>query len=137
MENTLIFLPVLAQVFLVILLYLKLGKVKKLESAAGNVNEERRSLYEDAWPESVLKINNCIKNQFEVPVLFYVLVLVIWSVSAVNLITHIIAWLFVISRYVHAYIHTGSNYVPRRRAAFTLGCLAVIVLLVIALIAIV
>ena len=62
MENTLIFLPVLAQVFLVVLLYLKLGKVKKLESAAGNVNEERRSLYEDAWPESVLKINNCIKN---------------------------------------------------------------------------
>lgn len=137
MENTLIFLPVLVQVFLVILLYLKLGKVKKLESAAGNVNEERRSLYEDAWPESVLKINNCIKNQFKVPVLFYVLVLVIWSVSAVNLITHIIAWLFVISRYVHAYIHTGSNYVRRRRAAFIAGCLAVIALLVIALIAIV
>jgi len=128
MENNLIFLPVLMLVLLVLLLYIVLVKAKARASKEGNVDEARRSLHGDAWPESVQKVNNCIGNQFEVPVLFYVLVLVIWSVSAVNILVHALAWLFVLSRFVHAYIHIGRNHVPHRRAVFSIGCLLLLLL---------
>ena len=32
-----------------------------------------------------------------------------------------LAWLFVLSRLVHAYIHTGTNYVRHRFNAFAAG----------------
>ena len=72
-NNNLIFLPVIAQIALTLYAYIALIIAKNKAVKAGEVNEERRSLYEDAWPESVQKINNNIHNQFEIPVLFYVM----------------------------------------------------------------
>lgn len=127
MHSNLIFLPVLIQIALVIWLYLKLGAAKNEASAAGQVDESRRGLHDDAWPDNVLQINNCIRNQFEVPVLFYICVVLLWLTQSANVVMHLLAWIFVASRIVHARIHTGSNYVPNRRKVFTVG--AVIVLL--------
>jgi hypothetical protein len=126
MEKDLIFLPVLVQVLLTLGLYIFLAKAKSTAMNLGQVNEDRRALYDDAWPENILQINNCIRNQFEVPVLFYALIFVIWAVDSVNVTIQILAWLFVLSRIVHAVIHTGSNYVPHRRKVFSFGCLLLI-----------
>ena len=128
MNNSYIFLPMLAQILLVIALYIQLARVKVAESVKGNVDENRRALYDDAWPESVIKINNCIRNQFELPLLFYLLIVVLWLLNAVNLFVHILAWLFVFTRFIHAYIHTGSNNIFQRRKIFTYGCLIVLAL---------
>ena len=129
MNNNLIFIPVLLQVMLTLGLYIYLAVAKSRALKLGEVDEERRALYEDAWPVSVQKINNAIRNQFEVPVLFYVLVSVFWSVGMVNIFTHVLACLFVLSRFAHAYVHTGSNYVPLRRKLFTIGCFILITML--------
>ncbi len=132
MNQNLIFLPVLVQIALVIALYVYLAIAKSRASQRGEVDEDRRALYDDAWPESVLKINNCIRNQFEVPVLFYVLIFILWSLGAVNIVVHVVSWLFVATRIVHAYIHTGSNYVPLRRSVFSIGVLILLVLSLVA-----
>jgi len=129
MQNTMIFLPVLLQALLTILVYLALGAAKSRAMKNGLVDLERRALYNDAWPENVQKINNNIRNQFEVPVLFYVVVIVLWLLEAAGALALLLAWLFVASRIVHAYIHLGSNYVPARRAVFTFGVLSVMVML--------
>ncbi|WOJ94817.1 MAPEG family protein [Congregibacter variabilis] len=121
MENNLIFAPVALQVALTLWLYIALAIAKSGATKRGEVNEERRALHDDAWPDSVLKINNNIRNQFELPMLFYVLVIVLWSMDAVNTYVHISAWAFVVSRIVHMTVHTGSNYVPLRRRVFMLG----------------
>ena len=123
MDRNLIFLPALIQVFLTLGLYIYLARVKSEAVKLGQVNEARRALYDDAWPETVLQVNNCIRNQFEVPVLFYALIFIIWSVDAVSIYIQILAWLFALSRILHALIHTGSNYVPSRRKVFSFGCL--------------
>ena len=123
MDRNLIFLPALIQVFLTLGLYIYLARVKSEAVKLGQVNQARRALYDDAWPERVLQVNNCIRNQFEVPVLFYALIFIIWSVDAVSIYIQILAWLFVLSRILHALIHTGSNYVPSRRKVFSFGCL--------------
>ena len=130
MENDLIFSPVIVQVALTLWLYIALAIAKSRAVKRGEVNEERRALHDDAWPDSVLQINNNIRNQFEVPVLFYVLIGIVWGIDAVNIYIHIAAWMFVISRIIHMAVHTGSNYVPLRRKVFMFGCFILIGLVV-------
>ncbi|MEX2962836.1 MAPEG family protein [Microbulbifer sp. TYP-18] len=130
MTHSLIFVPVAMQIALTLWLYIVLASAKSKAIKRGEVKEERRALHDDAWPDSVLQINNSIRNQFEVPVLFYILIGVIWSIGAVNTYIYIAAWVFVISRFIHAAVHTGSNYVPLRRNVFMLGCFVLIGLLV-------
>ena len=133
MNNNLIFLPIIAQIALTFYVYIALIVAKNKAVKAGEVNEERRALYEDAWPVSVQKINNNIRNQFEVPVLFYVLCVVLWAINGVGIFSLSIAWLFVISRCMHVYVHTGSNYVPLRRKLFTFGVVMLILLMILCL----
>ena len=135
MNQNSIFLPALIQIMLVIALYIYLAIAKSRASQRGEVDEDRRALFDDAWPDSVLKINNCIRNQFEVPVLFYVLILILWGLGPLNVFVQGVSWLFVATRIVHAYVHTGSNYVPIRRSVFGIGVLLVLVLSLFALVA--
>jgi hypothetical protein len=121
MNRDLIFGPVLVQVLLTLATYVLLIKAKIRAMKAGEVDMARRALHDDAWPESVMKINNNIRNQFEVPVLFYVLAFALWALEAVGWPALAAAWLFAVSRIVHAWVHIGSNYVPNRRRAFTVG----------------
>ena len=121
MSRNLIFVPVLIQVLLTLAIYVHLIKVKIAAMKAGQVDTARRALHEDAWPESVLQINNNIRNQFELPVLFYVLSFALWALHAVHVVALAAATVFVVSRIAHAVIHLGSNYVPNRRRAFTVG----------------
>ncbi|GGE54462.1 membrane protein [Halopseudomonas oceani] len=133
MPEKLVFLPVLAQIALTFWLYITLARAKNRAQAAGEVDEARRALYDDAWPEPVQQINNCIRNQFELPVLFYVLVLLLWSVGAAGVLAQLLAWLFVASRVIHARVQTGSNHVPTRRRAFSVGALVLMAMTLLAL----
>ena len=135
MPNNMLLLPVLAQVLLTIFLYVALAVAKGRALKAGLVDLERRALHDDAWPESVMKINNSIRNQFEVPILFYVLALMLWQLADASSLTLALAlaWLFVASRIVHAWIHTHSNYVPARRRVFTIGVVVVLAMAAVAL----
>ena len=132
MSSRMILLPLVAQVLLTVAVYLRLNVAKRAAVRRGEVDEARRALDEDAWPDSVRKINNNIRNQFEVPVLFYVLVLTLVALNATDVPAVVCAWLFVLSRIFHAYVHTGSNYVPLRRKAFMVGCAMVLTLAAIA-----
>ena len=128
-----IFVPVIVQVLLTLAIYVRLIKVKILELRAGRVDRDRLPLYEDAWPASVQQINNNIRNQFELPVLFYVMCVVLWVLDAVTPLALAAAAAFAISRVVHALIHLGSNVVPHRRRAFTVGWWALAFLAVLVL----
>ena len=87
---------------------------------AGKVDMARRGLHENAWPETVLQINNNIRNQFELPVLFYVICAVLWALDSVHgLAMAAASSVCVLSRIAHAMIHLGSNYIPNRRRSFT------------------
>lgn len=120
-NRDLIFFPALFLVLMTLLLYVRLIKVKIRAVKAGEVDQARRPLHEDAWPDSVLQVNNSIRNQFELPVLFYVVCVVLWELEAVDVVAVSAAWLFVLSRIVHAWIHLTSNVVKHRRRAYTVG----------------
>ena len=121
MRDLWILAPVLVQVLLTIGMYIRLAGAKKRAIAANEVDESRRALHDDAWPDYVMQINNNIRNQFEVPVLFYVLVFALLGLQKADVAAQALAWLFALSRVGHAVVHTGSNYVPLRRRIFTVG----------------
>ena len=126
MEPKLIFWPVLAQVALTIFMFIRIAMVKARSLEAGDVDLSRRALHPDAWPDYVLQVTNNVRNQFEMPVLFYVIALGLWALGEVNVATLALAWVYVASRLAHAYIHTGSNTVKYRLRMFKLGTLALV-----------
>ncbi len=133
MSRDWIFVPVIFQVFLTLFVYLRLLQVKKRAAAAGQVDRTRIALRDDAWPDYVVQVNNNIRNQFELPVLFYVLAILLWSLDSVHGVAVAAATVFVLSRIVHAGIHLSINAVPPRRHTFTVGWVAVLVLAVLVL----
>ena len=77
--------------------------------------------YEGSAPEYMLVSRHHYKNFFEIPFLFYLLCLVLYSINDVSTIDLWIAWLFVIFKFGHSYIRMTSNYVPYRAYSFY-GC---------------
>ena len=74
-------------------------------------------------PSESLFARNNLANQFELPVLFYPLCVSLYVTAGVDLFTVILAWLFVASRYIHAWIHTTTNRIRHRRPSFIVGWL--------------
>ncbi|MCP5144729.1 MAG: MAPEG family protein [Gammaproteobacteria bacterium] len=134
MQAHYIFIPLLAQFVLTFALYLMLLRRKKRALLNGEVNVARRALHEDAWPDYVIQVNNSIRNQFETPVLFYVMVISLYVLNAAGTLAIVFATLYVAARIAHVVVHTGRNAIPARRLTFTLGwcmlmALAVLLLL--------
>lgn len=128
MNPNYLYLPVLVQICLTLAVYGALIRAKIKALREGQVDNARRALHDDAWPEYVQKINNNIRNQFEVPVLFYVLVIALVQLNGVSIVAIAAAWIFALSRLAHAWIHTGANVVRLRRNIFLLGIASVFVL---------
>lgn len=121
MNPNLIFLPVLVHMLLIFSLYIRLAVAKR--RSAGEVDPKVTALDPKVWPEQVVKISNNIANQFETPILFYVLSVILFLTDNVSVFSVSLMGLYVVSRIVHSFIHTGSNYVPVRMKVFLVGTL--------------
>lgn len=124
-----IFWPVLAQLLLTFWVFVLLVRSKNRALQQGTVDLQRRALHDDAWPDDVLQVSNNIKNQFQTPVLFYVLCFMLWALNAVGTLALVLAWAYVATRLLHMYIHTGSNNVPARLRVFKIGVLVLLLML--------
>ena len=133
MINQLIFIPVLLQMLILIALFIRLARAKKVAIANDEVDQQRRALHSDAWPSNVIQITNSVNNQFQTPLLFYVLILMLWQLDGINVVTHVLAWTFTLSRIIHAYIHVTHNEVPKRLLAFKIGIVTLLSLIILTL----
>jgi hypothetical protein len=88
---------------------------------AGAVRPRDIALREASWPPRATQIGNCFHNQLELPMLFYVLVALILITNTNSVVFVALAWAFVLTRLVHAFIHTGSNRVDQRFYALAAG----------------
>jgi hypothetical protein len=117
---------VLAQGVLVFIITVLLYRARIPLIVRGKVRIADIALDRDNWPEASRQVANAFSNQFEVPVLFYVAALLSLYFGA-TFLDALLAWAFVISRYVHAYIHVTNNHVIRRFFAFAVGTVIVCV----------
>ncbi len=122
MNQATIFWPMIAQVALVYGIYVLISqrRIKAVKAGSAKASQFRENQIEP--PESLFVRNN-LANQFELPVLFYACCLALNAVGAVGPTTLVLAWLFVATRAIHAWIHITSNRVRRRRMMFILGWL--------------
>ena len=87
----------------------------------GEVDPGNVALREPNWPKRVLQVRNSYQNQLELPVLFYVLTILAIITKHADLLFVIMAWIFVLSRLVHAYIHVTTNDLRLRGPWFGVG----------------
>ncbi|NUS18478.1 MAG: hypothetical protein HOQ25_01595 [Mesorhizobium sp.] len=120
MHQTAIFWPMLAHVLLVYIVYLVMLKRRYGALKSGEARISQYKLRSTEPASSVTVANNLI-NQFELPVLFYALCLALFVTNGVNYLTLALMWLFIVTRYIHAWVHLDGNYVPHRTGVFFLG----------------
>jgi hypothetical protein len=78
------------------------------------------------WPERVVQIGNCYRNQFEVPLLFYILIALALPLRRADLFIVLMSWVFVVTRFAHAGIFVTSNNVQQRGLAWLAGVLVLL-----------
>lgn len=87
-----------------------------------------RAFTDDKPAEWLERPARAYMNLLELPVLFYVVCLLMLTTRTFDAVQVALAWLFVITRYVHAVIYIGINHVPLRFIAFLSGALTLAVL---------
>jgi hypothetical protein len=83
------------------------------------------------WPPHITQVGNSFNNQFQLPMLFYVLVILAYVLRKADLLFVIMSWVFVVLRILHAWIHTTSNNMTQRFAVYTAGAFVLLVMWVI------
>jgi hypothetical protein len=126
MESKFIIYPGFASIILTISLYVKNRIEVGKAFSKKKINVKYVKLYEGSPPYEVDISRQTLKNQFELPVIFYFLISLLYANGSINQFDLICAWIFSISRYVHAYIRISSNYVPLRAIVFILGMLSLL-----------
>jgi hypothetical protein len=122
--------PVFVQVLLVLLVAgaMAVARARHIASIDRGRGNPELSRGKTVWPEDAAKRAANYINQFELPVLFYAVVAFALIAKAADLAMIVLAWLFVLSRIVHAAIHIGPNKVRWRTPAFAVGFLVIAIM---------
>ncbi|MEM6811996.1 MAG: MAPEG family protein [Pseudomonadota bacterium] len=120
-----LFLSVFLQVLLILYVGVKLAVVRNKALKNGEAKLKDIAFNNTAWPDYAKKAQNSLSNQFEMPMLFILAVLFIVQQNLADLVFVALAHIFVISRWIHMFIHTGSNNLYHRAGAYLVGLIAV------------
>ncbi|MDL2407544.1 MAPEG family protein [Rhizobium calliandrae] len=119
------FWPMVAHAVLVYILYALLGLRRRRAVKAGLIRQSQfRENYAADEPLESLVARNSLANQFELPLLFHACSIALFVAQADNLPALILAWIFVVSRYAHAFVHVTSNNLRYRSPLFAIGYIA-------------
>jgi len=117
-QKILIIYPILPVVLLnfIVAIHMRVMAQKAIKSR--EVRYRWFRVYEGTAPEYMLMARDHYKGFFEMPILFYLLCVILFSINDVSSVDLWIAWLFVLMKFVHSYIRMTSNYVPYRAYSF-------------------
>ena len=123
MSVQMVLLPVFVQVGLVFAVLLGMVAARTGSIKSGETKLRDIALRQPNWPERATAIGNCFANQFEIPVLFYVLIALALPLRHADLVIVMLSWVFVVTRFAHAGIFVTSNDVRTRSLARFAGVL--------------
>ena len=129
MSNHAIFLPVLAMVALTFIVFgvmfrRRVAQMKRdrVHPQAVATSQQAAVLFTDVAPA------DNFRNLFEMPVLFYLAVLVAAMTDQVTMPVLVLAWGYVFARVLHSAIHCSCNKVMHRFRAYALSVFVLVVL---------
>jgi hypothetical protein len=123
-----ILLPLFVEVILTFLLLFTLAPMRTRDFGSGAVRPQDVALREPKWPARTMQFANAYANQFELPVLFYVLTILEYVTHLAGVAFVVLAWIFVIFRVLHAFIHVTSNIVRLRGALFAISAVVLAIM---------
>jgi hypothetical protein len=126
MSVQMVLLPVFVLVGLAffLLLWMATARTKALKARETSLKDV--ALRQPNWPEKATQIGNCFSNQFEIPVLFYVLIALALPLHKADLFIVLMSWVFVVTRFIHAGVFTTSNDVRQRGLVWFAGVLVLL-----------
>ena len=128
MSIQMVLLPVFALVGLTFALLLWMVGARRNALVGGETKIRDIALGQPNWPNRATQIGNCYKNQFELPLLFYILIALAMPLRHADLFIVLMSWVFVVARCVHAGIFVTSNDLGQRSTAWLAGVLALLVM---------
>jgi hypothetical protein len=128
MTQTAIFSPFFATIILTmtVWIYLYIRRLPFILSLKIDQQElAAPGMLEKLSPPSVINPSDNFKNLFEIPVLFYAIVLYLFVTNQVDSIYLNAAWIFVGFRVIHSIIHCTFNLILLRFAAYVVSTFTV------------
>ena len=118
---------VFAQVALTFWAVARMGLARLRAVSQKEVRLGEIALSSEPYPEEAKKHANNLSNQFEMPTLMYVAVILaaIFDASSMPFALALIA--FVVTRFLHRFIHVTTNDVRNRFSAYLAGIVALLV----------
>jgi hypothetical protein len=126
-----VLLPLFLEVILTFALLFSLAPLRTRDVSSGVTRPEDIALREPNWSQRSLQVGYSYSNQFELPVLFYVLTILAYFTRHAGVLFVVMAWVFVIFRYLQAYVHVTSNKVRLRGAFFGVSALVLAIMWII------
>ncbi|WP_298364171.1 MAPEG family protein [uncultured Bradyrhizobium sp.] len=123
MSVQMVLLPVFIQIGLTFALLFGMAVTRGRALKSGETKMKDIALRESNWPERATQLGNCFANQFELPVLFYVLIAIALPLRRADLFIVLMSWVFVVTRFAHAGVFVSSNDVRPRSLAWFAGVL--------------
>ncbi|MGN1288753.1 MAG: MAPEG family protein [Bradyrhizobium sp.] len=123
MSVQMVLLPVFIQIGLTFALLFAMATARTRTLASGETRMKDIALREPNWPSRATQFANCFANQFELPVLFYVLIAIALPLHRADLFIVLMSWAFVVTRFAHAGVFVTSNDVRPRSLAWFAGVL--------------
>lgn len=121
-------LPVFVLIGLTFALLIWMAGARRNALVGGQTKIRDIALGQQNWPVRATQIGNCFKNQFELPVLFYILIALALPLRHADVVIVLLSWLFVVMRLVHAGVFVTSNDLNRRSLAWFAGVLVLFVM---------
>ncbi|MBN9064876.1 MAG: hypothetical protein BGP06_10250 [Rhizobiales bacterium 65-9] len=123
--------PALAQIIWTFVVLAIMTRARMAAFRAGEVRLGEIAVSGERWPPKARAAGNNFSNQFETPVLFFALIAIAIFIGSTGWIMTLLAWIYVASRVVHTFIHTGPNDVMTRMRVFAVGLAALFCMLII------
>lgn len=79
-------------------------------------------------PTSLITAEQHYQNVHEMPLVFFITVLLAYLAVDVNFLFLVLAWLYVAFRLIHSLIHLGSNHLPWRRNLFVASFIVLVLM---------
>jgi hypothetical protein len=126
MSAQMVLLPVFVLVGLAFALLLWMAGARRQALVDGETKVRDVALGQPNWPTRATQIGNSFSNQFELPVLFYILIALALPLRHADLMIVLLSWVFVVTRFVHAGIFVTSNDLKQRSLAWFAGVLVLL-----------
>jgi hypothetical protein len=123
--------PLFVEVILTFALMLLMGALRQGDYSSGAVKWQDIALKQSNWPARTTQAAHSFSNQFELPVLFYVLTILEWVTRHAGYLFVVLAWVFVICRVLQAYVHVTNNHVRVRGAFYSVGAVVLMAMWII------